>query len=483
MGFKTTLSVLRFEFHALGAGLLVGLLMLTMFHLFGTWEQDYALLISFAVFVFLISLVRIDLGLTILLIGMLFSPETEIGEARTRSITIRAEDLLVVSLMMAWVVRSVLMGAKLKSTPINVPIVMFLTALLVSTTGGIARGWIEPKLAVFYVGKLVEFFAIFFFAVNFIEDKKQIHLLLAIFLAIGGFVSLYGLSQVGEVARLTAPFEGGTPEPNTFGGYLMTIIAVAIPFAVHAPSLRLRLTLVAISGVAFAALLFTLSRASFLALLGTFVVLGVLCRNRMIWAGLFLFIVLHQMLLPEEVFDRVNYTFQSTSGVLVQLPFEIPFVGDSFRVDKSTYERIDVWNKVFYTWTFNVYYFFFGWGVTRLHILDSQFARFLVEIGAVGCTFFIWILWKIFRSAWWLKDNTEDWVVRSFAIGYLACFFGVLIHSLGTITFYIVRIMEPFWFLTGILMWWYAHEREKREPETSSGKIWQPDLPWRQVDA
>lgn len=483
MGIKTTLSILRFEFHALGAGVIVAFLMLTMFHLFGTWEQNYAILISFAVFVFLISLVRIDLGMTILLIGMLFSPETTVGEAKTRAITIRAEDLLIVALMMAWVVRSVLMGVQFKSTPVNLPILMFLVSLVISTTGGIALGWVEPKVAVFYVGKLVEFFAVYFFAVNFVDSEKQLYGLLAIFLAIGGFVSLYGLSQVGEVARITAPFEGGTPEPNTFGGYLMLVIAVTVPFAVNTPSLRLRLMLGAVTGVAFASLLFTLSRASFLALLGTFVVLGILCRNRIIWGGLVLFVILHQVLLPEEVFDRVNYTFQSASGVLVQLPFNIPFVGDSIRVDKSTYERIGVWGKVIYTWTFNAYYFFFGWGVTRLHILDSQFARFLVEIGAVGCSLFLWILWKIFRSAWWLKENTEDWVVRSFSIGYLACFFGVLIHSFGTITFYIVRIMEPFWFLTGILMWWYIQEREKTEPNSSRGKVSQPDLPWRQVDA
>jgi hypothetical protein len=380
-------------------------------------------------------------------------------------------------------VRSVLMGARLKSTPINFPIVMFLVALVVSTAGGIALGWIQPRVAVFYVGKLVEFFAVYFFAVNFVEDERQIYVLLAIFMAIGGVVSLYGLSQVGEVRRLTAPFEGGAPEPNTFGGYLMTVIAVTVPFAVHAPSLRLRLTLLVVAGLSFTALLFTLSRASFLALLGTFVVLGFLCRSRMIWVGLALFVILHQTLLPEEVFDRVNYTFQSASGVLVQLPFDIPFVGDSIRVDKSTYERIDVWNKVLYTWTFNVYYFFFGWGVTRLHILDSQFARFLVEIGAVGTGLFIWMLWKVFRAAWWLKGHTQNWVVRSYSIGYLACFFGVLIHSLGTITFYIVRIMEPFWFLTGILMWWYVREREKTEPNADDGKIWQPDLPWRQIDA
>jgi len=173
--------------------------------------------------------------------------------------------------------------------------------------------------------------------------------------------------------------------------------------------------------------------------------------------------------------------------VVVQFPFHIPFAGDSLRVDKSTFERIGVWQKVLYTWTFNLYYFLFGWGITRLQILDSQFARFLVEIGLVGTGLFTWILWRIFRTAWWLKNHTKDWVVKSYAIGYLACFIGVLIHSLGTITFYIVRIMEPFWFLTGIMVWWYLRRRDTMEEGRTLDDYrrasFQPDLPWRQVDA
>ncbi len=34
------------------------------------------------------------------------------------------------------------------------------------------------------------------------------------------------------------------------------------------------------------------------------------------------------------------------------------------------------------------------------------------------------------------------------------------VHALATITFYIVRIMEPFWFLTGIVASLNAHYRE-----------------------
>jgi len=488
MGLKTSLSILRFEFHAMGTFLIAILLLGSMFYLFGSWEQSYAVLASFAFLVFLLSLVRIEIGLGLLVIGMLFSPETEVGIGVTEGFRLRAEDFLIVALIMAWVVQRVLLGVPMKQTPLNLPILLFITATILSTVGGIAIGfYLDEYQAVFYIGKLIEFFAVFFFAVNFIKDEKQIHFLLAIFFAVGFVVSVYGLSQVGEIRRISAPFEGDAPEPNTFGGYLMTIIALAVPLALYSPHLSTRIALCVVGGTAFSALLFTLSRASFLGMIGMAAVLGFLSKSRAIWFGILVFVAVHQFILPEEVFQRINYTFQSESGKEVILPFSVPFVGQIIRVDSSTFERIDVWTKVLHTWTLDPYHFLFGWGVTRMQVLDSQFARFLIEIGLVGTGFFGWILWKIFWSSYWLTQNAESWVIRGFSIGYLACFIGVLIHSLGTITFYIVRIMEPFWFLTGILFWWYIREKIVAEtgedPDVVLKRAWQPDLPWRQVDA
>ncbi|MCA9438178.1 MAG: hypothetical protein KC978_20500, partial [Candidatus Omnitrophica bacterium] len=298
MGLKTTLSILRFEFHALGAGIIAALLMAGMFYLFGNSEQDFAVLVSFAVLVFLVSLVRIDLGLAILIIGMLFSPEAIVGQAHRRIVTIRAEDLLIVALMAAWVVRSVLLGMAVRSTPLNVPILLFVIAAGISTLGGIALPYfVDPVEAAFYVGKLIEFFAVYFFAVHFIEDEKRLHLFLGLFLLVGAAVSLYGLSQVGEVRRITAPFEGSVPEPNTFGGYLMTVIGLCIPFAVFTPYASLRFLLLAIAGIAFTALLYTLSRASFIALVGMFIVLGMLTKSRMMWLAFFIFLLVHRVIL------------------------------------------------------------------------------------------------------------------------------------------------------------------------------------------
>jgi len=46
-----------------------------------------------------------------------------------------------------------------------------------------------------------------------------------------------------------------------------------------------------------------------------------------------------------------------------------------------------------------------------------------------------------------LRDSDDRGVV----IGFLAGTVGILVHAVGSNTFIIIRIMEPFWFFAGIV--------------------------------
>ncbi len=54
--------------------------------------------------------------------------------------------------------------------------------------------------------------------------------------------------------------------------------------------------------------------------------------------------------------------------------------------------------------------------------------------------------------------------------GFLAGFFAMLVHAIGANTFIIVRIMEPFWFLTAIVvMIPLVADKEESQKTTSLG--------------
>jgi hypothetical protein len=55
-------------------------------------------------------------------------------------------------------------------------------------------------------------------------------------------------------------------------------------------------------------------------------------------------------------------------------------------------------------------------------------------------------------------------------MGVLAGFISLLIHSIGSNTFIIVRIMEPFWFLMGLLVVLYHTEKDEHK-ELRGGSV------------
>jgi hypothetical protein len=48
--------------------------------------------------------------------------------------------------------------------------------------------------------------------------------------------------------------------------------------------------------------------------------------------------------------------------------------------------------------------------------------------------------------------RTRDPLYRGLAAGLLAGLTGLLVHAVGANTFIIVRIMEPFWLLAGLVV-------------------------------
>ncbi len=416
---------------------------------------------------FLFTLIRPTFGLFCVVLAMFFSPELSIGETLHRSVTLRVEDFLIPALAVAWAIRQIWSGHKqmFRPTALNWPIYSYAFFLLLSTLWGILSGYVEPKTAIFYYLKVLEFFMVFLLTVNILQDEKSIQRFLLLFLVLALLMGIYGVSQIWTMDRISTPFEGENPEPNTLGGLLTMVIAITLSILLYAPGGKAGIRLLAfwVLFTSFVSLLFTLSRASFI---GFVFMLGIMAlfTRRVSLVFLIVFMLLFApFLMPEEVIDRVNYTFSGPAEAQVSILGLF-----SINVDTSTYERIEIWQKVQHLFITNFpISTLFGYGITAEHILDSQFARLLVEVGLIGTVLFVWIMVRIFFCAWRVFKNTPNWTHKAFALGYLASFFGLIVHSMGTITFYIVRIMEPFWFLTAIIVFIYLQlEKEQREAKS-----------------
>src|SRR5262249_19724350 len=205
-------------------------------------------------------------------------------------------------------------------------------------------------------------------------------------------VSLIGLTQIPSGQRVSAPFEGKEGEPNTFGGYLLLLIAVAGGIALETGRIQTRAIYLGLAGLMTIPFMFTLSRTSYVGAIPAVATMAVLSsRRRLLVGGLIVLLVASPIVLslvPESVARRVRYTFEPERG---QPTVRVGAVG----LDPSTSARLISVQQAFEGFTRRP---ILGYGVTGFAFMDQQFARTLVETGIVGLAAFLALVWAALKA-------------------------------------------------------------------------------------
>jgi O-antigen ligase len=400
------------------------------------------------------SFLNTELALHIILLSMLLSPEIVVGgvggisigkpEVKGDVLVLRMEDLVLAAVAMAWFARTAIFKelGLIRRTPLNRAILTYVVSLVLATLLGVLLGNVRPVRGFFFTLKYVEFFVVYFMAVNYIQEERQVWRLLATAFLTCAISAVIGIAQIPSGERVGAPFEGKFGEPNTFGGYLVFMLALILGQALSAKTLPGEAGWFAFAGLAALPLLYTLSRSSWLAAIPMLLTLILLSRRRlMLMIGLGILVVLGPLAFPKQVVDRYNYTLNAKED---RGEYRI---GDS-RLDTSTSARLKSWEQGFQAWKRKP---LFGFGVTGFGFIDAQFVRVLVESGLIGLAAFLWLLWRTIRTAREVHRRLVSTRFEGLAIGYMAGVVALITHAIGANTFIIVRVMEPFWFMTGII--------------------------------
>lgn len=402
-----------------------------------------------ALIIFAVAFINIEWGLYILILSMLLSPEIMIGQTKGaslgRGVTLRLEDFLLVVIAFSWFTKNAIykeLGLFLK-TPLNKPILFYMLACIVSTGFGIMGGRVDPKTGFFFVLKYFEYMIVFFMIINHVENLEQVNRFLWCLFLTCFIVSIIGMLQIPLGGRVSAPFEGEAGEPNTFGGYLVFMGAIAAGLFSKAEKLKTKQLLGVLLIAIIPPFLFTQSRASYLAFIPAALVLGLMSERRVISVGLILIaLVVSPLFLPAAVKNRILYTFTQS-----EIPGRQVKVGN-VRLDTSTSARLKAWKTALKAWTKQPV---LGYGVTGYGFLDAQFPRTLAETGILGLLAFIYLLYSIFKLTFTNLKKLKTPYLQGLTVGFLAGYVGLLFHAVGANTFIIVRIMEPFWFFVGII--------------------------------
>jgi hypothetical protein len=428
-------------------------LMASRWPLFADLERAVGLALFVAVFVFMF--VKTEVVLYLILLSMLFSPEFGLGTERlaeSRTLVTRTEDVLLGVVAIGWLAKVALnkeLGLVAR-TPLNRPILAYLLSALIATLVGYLSGTVDTAAGFFYVLKYVEYFVVYYMVANNLADRRQAWRLVVVALLTAAAVSLIGTAQIPSGARVSAPFEGEASEPNTFGGYLLLMMALVSGLVLEASRIRVRVGSLALLALMVPPFLFTLSRASYLGVLPALAVLAALSRHRALLTGLLVTgavvlligAPLVSTLVPSTVVERIWYTFEPEAGQPTVA------LGD-VALDPSASARIIDMQRAVDGWRQRPV---FGWGVTGFVFMDGQYSRILVETGLVGLAAFLWLIASVVASSVKTLRVLRDPDGRGLVLGFLAGTAGLLAHAIGTNTFIIIRIMEPYWFFAAVIV-------------------------------
>ncbi|MEA3279104.1 MAG: O-antigen ligase family protein, partial [Thermodesulfobacteriota bacterium] len=386
---------------------LLAIIMLT--GLGGLLLSKASLNISFliiAIFVFaVISFLSSEIALYLLIISMLLSPEFMVGglvgggATAGRGVTIRFDDFLMVVIGLGWFLKTAIqkeLGIFLK-TPLNKPIAYYIIVCLIATLFGFMTGRVKLLTGLFFVLKYFEYFIVYFMAVNYLKEKKQMERFIALMLAVCFVICVVAIIQIPAGGRVTAPFEGAAGEPNTLGGYLVLMLSLALGLLLTEDSTKHKKLLVLLIFMIGTSLLATLSRSSWLAVAPMLIALIYYGKKKMVLiVPLIIVVLISPFVLPHAVKERALYT-------VTQREHAGQIEVGGVRIDTSTSARINSWKNVL-TKDF-IKHPVIGYGVTGYSFVDAQYPRVLVETGIIGLTAFLFLLYSIYKNALYTYRN------------------------------------------------------------------------------
>jgi O-antigen ligase len=413
-------------------------------------ESLYVMIPAIAMVFIMIMLIKPEYGLIFLLFSMMLSPEITVGKVPGRDIVARVDDILISVMFFTWLVKTAVnkeLGLLVK-TPLNKIMLSLIALWILSTCLGIVRGNVSALKGFFYLLRYVEYYMLFFLVVNNIKSRKQVKTLVLAGLITCVIVVIFGYTQIGSGARVTAPFdvEGGG-EPASLGGYFLIIMSLCLAFFINSDSPRTQL----IGGGMFCFMvppfLYTLSRGSWLAFFVLIPAMLILTKKRKV---IFLLLILFgclvsSVVLPKRVIDRVKFTFSGVGG-----GSQYNFGNYNLKLEGSSTARIITWKRAF------LEQFprrpIIGHGISGVGLSDAQLPLVIGETGFVGFVLFLMLLAVMVKTAMNIYKTEKESYFKSLALGFLGVFIALMVHGITVSTFMIIRIMEPFWFLTAIVM-------------------------------
>jgi O-antigen ligase len=450
--------------HKILFGILAALASLTV--LFGYFYQpDLTIFLSITGIFSLISLFRPQLGLYLILLLPVFG---EFSRFTLLGRSLIASDIIIPLYILIWLIRHPVLqpdsSTRLQLKTLGIFIILAFFSLLFSLT---ALSATDVASGALYLIRLISYIALFPITFSlFREEKSQLKLLkyillIALLIALGGFIQLQILPNLEELAKNQGydphinRLVGSWLDPNFIGGFFAFIISIFAGIAIYSKSSRFRAALLLILAILSTALFLTYSRSAYLALAASALVIGLLKSRRLLITLIILAAI--GISVSERAQERVGELVTSITSVLFNTA-ENP--------DPTARLRLQNWDQ---TVELIKQKPLLGYGYNNLTAVklqegfikdedvhsasgsDSSLLTITATTGLLGLAVFLFSLFLF------LKTSAQNWLhgqndlKKGLGLGLLAGLLGLFVHSNFVNSLLFPQIMIFFWILLGLL--------------------------------
>lgn len=375
----------------------------------------------------------------------------------TRKIEIKVEDILLVVLGVIWIANILIAGKKkLPKPPLFFPIIVWLSVGFF----GLLTNWLSMNIGArgfFFFLKEVEFFFLYFYLFYHIKSISSAKLIIKIWIFLGlinmgwvvyqavrGIVGYYGPGAIGEES-------GSFPSGGFFLILFIFLFNILLFYYFNLSISKIKKTLVAAFTVAPAFGLFatgsrTAAAGFFFALFLTFL-LYFLKRKKKIQVFLviiiFLAVIIFSYFFIFPKFGAAERAVSFLEGISIQL-------------DPGSYSgRSIIWKENLKGFFKEPLFLFFGMGKSVYIVYGeshNQFVRNFIETGIIGSLVFFSLIFAIIKMAFYGFSIKKEPLMVGLSSGLFVATLTMLLISLVSEPFIIVKIAETYWFFAALTM-------------------------------
>jgi O-antigen ligase len=310
------------------------------------------------------------------------------------------------------------------------------------------------------IKRWIIFIPVYFIFVNatYRADDKTIRALLIAILVGVGLEALNVLKEFLVTHRVRV--YGSLGNPNELGAFFAAYMPLVAIFFIDARELIRRIFYGGIGFFSLFGLVYSQSRGSYVAFLGTVAVFAYIRARILIVVMLVMFAVTITAgydWLPDVVVKRINFTFEPEY-------FNENFQGVAGEFEESAASRLilaqgalrvfsesPVWGRGIGTLEFIIGSYMGDLGYNKNKVAHNMYLQILAELGLLGFLPFIWIFIVSGRSAHRLFRTGESPLDRNIGIAFFCCVAAMSISNLFGNRFFSLTLTGYYWVMAAIV--------------------------------